>query len=57
MLSAHVHKTGQVLAGKGCQRMHATDLDTSFYIGIRIPGYDAAQVRRVCALESSSLVH
>ena len=32
VLSAHAHKTGQVLAGEGHQRMHAADLDMDYCI-------------------------
>ena len=56
MLSAHACGTGEVLADKGCQQMDAADLDIGIAYWHSNLRYDAARVRRVCALESSLLV-
>ena len=47
-------QTSQILAGKGRQRMHATDLDTSIAYWHSSLKYNAAQAGGVCALKSSS---
>ena len=49
-------QTGQILAGKGRQQMHATDLDTSIAYWHLSLKYNAVRARGVCPLESSSCI-